>query len=693
MGTIEAKLLHLQGTKAAIKTAIEAKGVTVPVGTNFMDYAGKISSITTGGSPTADPYVRPSTWLDLPDNVAGVEKVSILYALFDTSTNMVAFTCQAAYTVDWGDGTSNNYTSGTKALHTYDYSTSGGAFVEGEIYKQVIITITPQSGAHLTYVNLNQTHTTLNNTSSTPSISGIQDIRINSSYLNNLYIGSSSNSALTVYYLMVLLEQCIIGEVGTSLLTAGFLFANCYALQNVVFNFNTAQITNWTSAFSNCFKLQKAPSIQFPATSITAMNMFNACRVLIEVPDITFNSANASYMFNDCRVLQNVKVTFTNTADTNLSYMFSACYALIGADLIFTGTGRMSNGSYMFQNCYALVTAPTISYIHAVNLASMYIGCVSLQYIPDIEISDLCSDIATMFSGCYLLQKAPNIMGVTTGLTNLTGVFNGCFSLVEIPDYDFPSVTSMNSTFSGCSSLVSIPAITTGTLTTNTSIVGSCYSLSKLTLPLTQTFSIINAKMSAEALNEMYTRLPTVATNKSITVTGNYGATSTPAISLTGALVNNSQIVTMASTSGLSVGMFATGSMITTSGSGAGGFITTSTNVIDRTNTHCLNIGDIVSFNTVASSGLPLNVIMYVVDVPTTSTFKVSLTLGGAPVVLTGDGGVVYYNTPSFITSIEPNTSVTLSIPSTSTGSPTITFRSNIHKTYIATMKKWTVTG
>lgn len=530
MGTIEAKLLHLQGTKAAIKTAIEAKGVTVPVGTNFMDYAGKISSITTGGSPTADPYVRPSTWLDLPDNVAGVEKVSILYALFDTSTNMVAFTCQAAYTVDWGDGTSNNYTSGTKALHTYDYSTSGGAFVDGEIYKQVIITITPQSGAHLTYVNLNQTHTTLNNTSSTPSISGIQDIRINSSYLNSLYIGSSSNSAITTYYLMVLLEQCIIGEVGTSLLTAGFLFAKCYALQNVVFNFNTSQITNWTSTFSECLKLQKAPSIQFPATSVTATNMFSACRVLVEVPDITFNSINASNMFNDCRLLQSVKVTFTNTADTNLSYMFSACYALIGADLIFTGTGRMYNGSYMFQNCYALVTAPTISYIHAVNLASMYIGCVSLQYIPDIEISDFCNDIATMFSGCYSLQKAPNIMGVTTGLTNLTGVFNGCFSLVEIPAYNFPEVTSMNSTFSGCSSLVSIPAITTGTLTTNTSIVGSCYSLSKLTLPLTQTFSIINAKMSASALDAMYTALSTV-TGKTVTVTGNYGtASDTPSI-------------------------------------------------------------------------------------------------------------------------------------------------------------------
>ena len=525
------KLLYLQDTKSAIKDAIIAKGVSVPTGTNFRDYAGKISSITTGGSPTADPYVRPSAWLDLPDNVVGVEKVSILYAIFDTSPNMVAFTCQGDYRVDWGDGMYGNYTSGAPALHTYDYNTSG-TVIEGEKYKQIIITITPQSGSHLTSVNLNQTHTTLNNTSSTPSLSGIQDIRINSSYLNSLCIGSSSNYQSTVNYVMGLLEQCIIGEVGITLVTAGYLFVNCYTLQNVVFNFNTEQITSWGNAFYKCYKLQKAPSIQFPATSVTATNMFNACITLIEVPDITINSTNTGYMFNNCRLLQSVNITFTNTANLSTSYMFQNCYSLVDVDLTFTNTGVMQGCNFMFADCYSLVNAPDIPYVVASSLTNMYANCNALQNIPDIELSSSCTSITNMFMHCYALQKAPNITGVTTRIKSLSGLFLNCISLVDVPDYNFPSVTIMSATFNGCSSLDSIPNITTGTLTDNTSIVDSCYSLSKLTLPLTQTFSIINAKMGASALDAMYTALPTVI-GKSVIVTGNYGtASDTPSIAI-----------------------------------------------------------------------------------------------------------------------------------------------------------------
>lgn len=49
MGTTADKLEYLQGTKAAIKSAIVAKGVDVPDGTTFRDYATKISAISGGG--------------------------------------------------------------------------------------------------------------------------------------------------------------------------------------------------------------------------------------------------------------------------------------------------------------------------------------------------------------------------------------------------------------------------------------------------------------------------------------------------------------------------------------------------------------------------------------------------------------------------------------------------------------------
>ena len=49
MGTIADKLTYLSNTKAAIKNAITAKGVTVSDGDTFRSYADKISSISGGG--------------------------------------------------------------------------------------------------------------------------------------------------------------------------------------------------------------------------------------------------------------------------------------------------------------------------------------------------------------------------------------------------------------------------------------------------------------------------------------------------------------------------------------------------------------------------------------------------------------------------------------------------------------------
>lgn len=49
MGTIADKLSHLAETKSQIKAAIEAKGVEIPEGTSFREYAPLIGDIPTGG--------------------------------------------------------------------------------------------------------------------------------------------------------------------------------------------------------------------------------------------------------------------------------------------------------------------------------------------------------------------------------------------------------------------------------------------------------------------------------------------------------------------------------------------------------------------------------------------------------------------------------------------------------------------
>ena len=101
-----------------------------------------------------------------------------------------------------------------------------------------------------------------------------------------------------------------------------------------------------------------------------------------------------------------------------------------------------------------------------------------------------------------------------------------CRRLTTIPNYIFGNIagTSLNSFLNVCDSLQVCPNITVGTLyTANVNFLGSCFSLKRMLMPFRFTFSVANAKMSANALNEMFSILPTV-TGQTVTITGNYGA-------------------------------------------------------------------------------------------------------------------------------------------------------------------------
>ena len=62
---------------------------------------------------TATPWVRNSEWLTLPAITPGEHRIVGLHAIYQYS-NFCAFAVEgtAGYTVDWGDGTVENYASG-----------------------------------------------------------------------------------------------------------------------------------------------------------------------------------------------------------------------------------------------------------------------------------------------------------------------------------------------------------------------------------------------------------------------------------------------------------------------------------------------------------------------------------------------------------------------------------------------------
>ena len=76
------------------------------------------------------------------------------------------------------------------------------------------------------------------------------------------------------------------------------------------------------------------------------------------------------------------------------------------------------------------------------------------------------------------------------GKTSFNSLFNGCYSLITIPQYDTTNVTSMYSAFSSCYSLRTIPLLNTENVTTTQAMFSSCYSLEKI--PLLNTKKVTN---------------------------------------------------------------------------------------------------------------------------------------------------------------------------------------------------------
>ena len=547
MGTTANKLLYLQDTKSAIKDAIVAKGVTVPTGTTFRDYATKIGDITTGssGSEIADTWIRPTEWLALPDNVDGVQKVSILNAVFDTDSGLVAFTCAGAYTVDWGDGTTNNYAANAAAEHKYDYSNinlnSDTVVTFG--YKQCIITITPQSGQNLTSINLNVFHSTIGAGTSYDLTTGFLDIRINSLLCTALTIGGSSS-----YVKHSILEQCLIGELADTALNE--LFYDCYSLQSVSIK-DTSNVTSFAIMHYNNYSLQKMPTYTFRSAGVTVDSMYFNCYSLRETYPIVLQAltatTNLNNTFNGCKSLRYIDLSINSSINYTFAGLFQGCLSLETIVLTQTGIGKVTSLSNTFYNtrikespaidtslctsfsntfstCDRLTDLYAYNYSSATTLADMLNGCYSLKSVPNFNITASCTNLGSLCNNCWSLEKAPTFSN-SSGVTNANSMLLGCKSLTTIPSYVFGNITGTNFNLlvNACDSLQIMPSLTVGSsYTANANILNNCFSLKRMLMPLRFTFSVANAKMSATALNEMYSILPTV-TGQTVTVTGNYG--------------------------------------------------------------------------------------------------------------------------------------------------------------------------
>lgn len=345
----------------------------------------------------------------------------------------------------------------------------------------------------------------------------------------------------------------------------GATFAGCNSIETLPF-LDTKKCTDFNTCFAYCFMLKEIQHVE-TSNAIYTHNMFLQCHSLEKVPKMDVRNVVSAYsMFSQCYSLQEVSgLVFEKV---QIAYnMFYFCNSLTRADILVDSPNLQRTDS-MFSNCYSLEKVPQIGSISKVIYSyNMFAGCYRLTEVPDYDLPE-CINAASMYSGCVSLEKAPKL--TLPKVTNASNMFTSCHSLLYCPNYDLPSCTNISAMFYQCYSLVRAPRINAPLTTTFYRLFRDCYNVEYVpNMPsanvttvqemfyncnslrevsafdlgsvatttnyiyagssiyryrssnLSVSFSVANCKLSANALNEIYTNLPNASAT--ITVTGNWG--------------------------------------------------------------------------------------------------------------------------------------------------------------------------
>lgn len=452
------------------------------------------------------------------------------YAVYNNNSNWVAFNVSTngggGYTVDWGDGTTNNYNTNVTA--SKQYTTSSYAALSSSLYngaKLALVKIT-LSGSATSLATVDLTRRPTPTTGSFPT-----------SLL-------TTNQWLSIAAAGTNISSFTVGSPTIGQTTSGMLERFYFSGSN--------QITSFNSMFNSCFSLKEVTELFMgSATGTTAFqSMFSGCRQLVKIPVMNINNTAAvlTSMFLNCNNLPSV--TFVSSSNvTGLSNTFNSCLQLQTINGFDFTSPTLNDLTNTFANCLSLTSLPPINVTNVVSLNSTFSGCGLLTSIKFIGTTSKVTNFSATFSGCYSLVDIPKefdcrsttglgqtftgcrslrespVFYNTTAVNTVTNLFQNCSQLKKVNLFDTRAVTNFTSTFAGCTLLTTIPRFNTSRVTLFTSTFSSCPLLK--TIPLLNTANATDFSSTFNGCTSLVS-IPPINTSKGTTFSNTF--TSCPAL-------------------------------------------------------------------------------------------------------------------------------------------------------------------
>ena len=395
MATIAENLTLLKSTKAGIKAAIEAKGVS-NVGDKFSDYPAKIASIPTGGSTSG-----VSQWTGTVDR-AGLTELG------------------------WSTTDIDNFQANVR---WYDWQNPDYTVVDAD---KSITDISQYNGnKNVRYAKMLDTSQVTDMSTMFSSCTSLTTIpALDTSKVTNMSTMFKGCSRLTS-----------IPALDTSQVTnMSGMFWGCTNLTSIP-TLDTSKVIYIGSMFYGCSRLTSIPTLDTSKVTDTAY-MFFGCTNLTSIPTLdTSQATNMSSMFYDCSSLTSIPTLDTSQV-TNMYSMFYRCTSLTSIPAL--DTSKVTKMESMFSNCASLISIPALDTSQVTDMSTMFSRCTSLTTIESIDFSS-CTNTGNMFPSYYDYSKLTSMH--VTGSISFSWTSNGFSS---IPNLDFNSIKSILEAMNRC---------------------------------------------------------------------------------------------------------------------------------------------------------------------------------------------------------------------------------------------------
>ena len=362
MATIAENLTLLKSTKAGIKAAIEAKGVS-NVGDKFSDYPAKIASIPTGGSTSG-----VSQWTGTVDR-AGLTELG------------------------WSTTDIDNFQANVR---WYDWQDPDYTVVDAD--KSI-------TGISQYYNNKNVRYAKMLDTSQATTT--INKFRECSNLISIPTLDTSKVTTMgSMFYECTSLTS--IPTLDTSKVTdMQYMFNNCTRLASIP-TLDTSKVTNMNSMFCGCSNLTSIPALN--TSQVTDMGyMFDGCKGLAFIPALdTSKVKNVNSMFSGCSELASIEsIDFSSCTKVEYVFPWSAFSKLTSMHV--TGSISFSWTSHGFNNTPNLDFNSIKSILEAMNRCTNPETAKTMSF--NSTMTDQDSQLTNLVSECN--GKGWTITGLT----------------------------------------------------------------------------------------------------------------------------------------------------------------------------------------------------------------------------------------------------------------------------------------